>query len=147
MLPAAAPFPNLQVKGALQEGALYIERAADSELEGALLAGEYCYVLAPRQIGKSSLRLHAARALVARGLRCVHIDLTLVGGHDDHEPRHFRRGGDELAIMSQRGAVAPELRIRRRIGDRWKPRSACGVSPCAAGTFTGSPSLMYTPRA
>lgn len=89
-MPTAAPrssFPRLQLKGALQEDALYIERAADAELERALLDGEYCYVLAPRQIGKSSLRLHTARALAVHGVHCVHIDLTIIGGHDDQEQR------------------------------------------------------------
>ncbi len=76
---------RLQVKGALREDALYIERSADFQLESALHAGEYCYILAPRQIGKSSLRLHTARALGSRGILCIHIDLTLIGGHDDQE--------------------------------------------------------------
>lgn len=82
----SAKSARLQVKGALHGDSLYIERAADAELESALQAGEYCYVLAPRQIGKSSLRLHAARALAGRGILCVHIDLNLLGGHDDRDP-------------------------------------------------------------
>ncbi|UQA55318.1 AAA-like domain-containing protein [Polyangium aurulentum] len=65
--------------GTLPEGALYVERPADRILPEALARGEYCHVLAPRQIGKSSLRLRVARKLAAQGIRCASIDLTSIG--------------------------------------------------------------------
>ncbi len=70
---------RFQAGGALGEGALYVERAADRELPEALRRGELCYVLATRQIGKSSLRLRTTRRLVAEGIACVTIDLTALG--------------------------------------------------------------------
>lgn len=76
---AAGRRPRFQAGGALIEGALYVERPADRELPEALRRGEFCYVLAPRQIGKSSLRLRATKRLVAEGLACVTIDLTSLG--------------------------------------------------------------------
>jgi hypothetical protein len=57
----------------------YILRAADEELPRALLAGEYCYVLTPRQMGKSSLMYRTADALKREGVRSVTIDLTGIG--------------------------------------------------------------------
>jgi hypothetical protein len=70
--PAAPPPSVLQAGGALGLDKLYVERPADRELHRALSAGEFCYVLAPRQSGKSSLRVRTAArlrrldALVAR---------------------------------------------------------------------------------
>ena len=69
-------LPLLQSHGALHPEALYIERAADQALYQALRAGELCYVLAPRQIGKSSLRVRTARKLSENGARCAELDLT-----------------------------------------------------------------------
>ncbi|MCK6502757.1 AAA-like domain-containing protein [Myxococcota bacterium] len=71
--------PRLQVGGALREGALYVRRPADTDLPARLLSGAWCAVLAPRQMGKSSLRVRAGAALAAAGRRVLHVDLTAVG--------------------------------------------------------------------
>ncbi|MCY1055013.1 AAA-like domain-containing protein [Nannocystis sp. SCPEA4] len=70
---------QFQVGGAVQAGAFYIERKADRELMSALMRGEFCYILAPRQIGKTSLRVRAGKRLQASGVRCVSIDFTNIG--------------------------------------------------------------------
>ncbi len=75
-------LPSLTFKagGTLKESNFYIERAADQELTSALLRGEFCYVLAPRQMGKSSLRYRVARQLSKQhGVVCATIDLTGIG--------------------------------------------------------------------
>lgn len=77
---------RLQPTGALREDAIYIERSADDELYDALFAGEFCAVLAPRQIGKSSLRVRIARRLVEAGIHCAQIDLTALGKAADRDP-------------------------------------------------------------
>ncbi|MGB1274440.1 MAG: AAA-like domain-containing protein, partial [Nannocystaceae bacterium] len=71
--------PHYQVGGAIQVGALYVKRHADRELVAALGKGEFCYILAPRQIGKSSLRIRAGDDLMLSGIRCVSIDLSGIG--------------------------------------------------------------------
>lgn len=70
---------HLQVGGAVRAGAPYVEREADRALPDALLAGELCYVLAPRQIGKSSLRVRAAARLREAGCRVSSVDLSGLG--------------------------------------------------------------------
>lgn len=83
MLMQEQKVKRLQSKGALREDALYIERGADQQLRKALLAGEFCYVLAPRQIGKSSLRVNAAHWLKSHhDVRCIHLDLNTMGRSD-----------------------------------------------------------------
>jgi WD40 repeat protein/tetratricopeptide (TPR) repeat protein len=57
----------------------YVERQADRDLLSGLVAGEFCYVLDTRQMGKSSLMIRTAGRLRAQGIRCAVLDLTGVG--------------------------------------------------------------------
>jgi hypothetical protein len=57
----------------------YVERQADTDLLNGLLAGEFCYVLTSRQMGKSSLMVRTARRLREQGVRVVALDLTAIG--------------------------------------------------------------------
>ncbi len=57
----------------------YCVRAADEELYASLLRGEYCYILASRQIGKTSLTARTAARLRDDGLDVAYLDLTEVG--------------------------------------------------------------------
>lgn len=57
----------------------YVERVADRELQSALRAGEYCYVLDSRQVGKSSLLIRAMGVLRAEGVQVASCDLQRLG--------------------------------------------------------------------
>ena len=57
----------------------YVTRSADDELFSSLLSGEFCYVLTPRQMGKSSLMVRTAHRLRAQGSCVVRIDLSSIG--------------------------------------------------------------------
>lgn len=123
-------LPFLQPQGTLQHGALYVQRAADSALYSTLVAGEYGHVLAPRQIGKSSLTIWVARRLAQVGIRPVHIDLTQIGRSADRDPLSTWYYGliDELAsqlslsdpqpiFYGHYGALSPVQRFRRYLCD------------------------------
>jgi WD40 repeat protein len=58
---------------------LYLTREADEELFELCRSATFAYVLAPRQMGKSSLMLHTAQRLKEDGVRSVIIDLTQLG--------------------------------------------------------------------
>lgn len=62
-----------------QESPSYIKRPADDELYEAASAGEFCYVLTARQMGKSSLMVRTARRLDEKQVKSVIIDLTKIG--------------------------------------------------------------------
>lgn len=57
----------------------YIGRKADTDLYTHLMAGDFCYVLTSRQMGKSSLMVRTAVRLRESGCRVATIDLTEIG--------------------------------------------------------------------
>jgi tetratricopeptide (TPR) repeat protein len=57
----------------------YITRPADQELFDRVLAGDFCYVLTSRQMGKSSLMVRTTRRLNDAQVATVIIDLTSIG--------------------------------------------------------------------
>jgi len=73
---------RIQVGGEVRAGHVYVTRASDYELRRRIERGDFCYVLAPRQSGKSSLFRAAARALAAQGIDCRSLDLNGVGLED-----------------------------------------------------------------
>jgi adenylate cyclase len=72
-----------QFGGSLDSSApSYVRRNADAEFYQALKAGQFCYVLNSRQMGKSSLRVQTMRRLQQQGTVCIFIDLTGMGKQD-----------------------------------------------------------------
>ena len=57
----------------------YVRRDADEQLYDGLMAGRFCYVLTPRQMGKSSLMVRTAVRLREEGVAVAVLDLTAIG--------------------------------------------------------------------
>ncbi|MEE8527769.1 MAG: AAA-like domain-containing protein [Gammaproteobacteria bacterium] len=69
----------------------YVRRPADDALYEHLLRGECCYVLAPRQSGKTSLMAQTASRLRAERRLAVVVDLSQIGSreHPDDSGRWY----------------------------------------------------------
>ena len=67
----------------------YVPRDADKVLHKQLKAGRYCYVLNPRQVGKSSLMVQVAESLKADGVHVAIVDLQAVSKASTDESWYY----------------------------------------------------------
>lgn len=82
------------------DSSTYVEREADERFYQALNNGEYCYVLNPRQMGKSSLMVRTMERLRTNGFACIAIDLTELG--TDISKEQWYRGVIECLVNELR---------------------------------------------
>jgi tetratricopeptide (TPR) repeat protein len=103
--------------GTLRAQALsYVMRPADQELFEHTLAGEFCYVLTPRQMGKSSLMIRTARRLAAAGRTVAILDLTGIGS-----------GSADQWYLGLLEQIARDLRLNVDVPKWWQARASLAI--------------------
>lgn len=95
----------------------YVARPTDELLFQRVTAGQFCYVLTTRQMGKSSLMIRTAARLHKAGIRTAIIDLSSFGVQSTSEQWY-------LAILTQ---LTADFSLPIAITPWWQAHSRLGV--------------------
>jgi WD40 repeat protein len=102
------------------DAACYVRRHADETLYQQLRAGEYCYILTARQMGKSSLMVRtAARLRQTDEMRVVMLDLSALGNNISPEQWY----------LGQIRRFGRQFDLEEELDDFWEGRTAAGIGP------------------
>jgi hypothetical protein len=114
------PRPNFYTVGGTLKATApsYVPRLADRQLLQAVQQRQFCYVLTPRQMGKSSLMVRTASRLNEKGIDSVIVDLSGIGTTDISA---------ESWYLGQVKRISEQLALRVNYTDWWNRQGKLGV--------------------
>src|SRR5436305_11069591 len=120
MNPVPQPSTDFYIAGGTLDSTApsYIVRDADKELLDAVKAGQFCYILTSRQMGKSSLMVRTASHLQESGILSIIIDLS---------DRDTTCTDSEKWYLAQVLEIAEQLGFHEDYLDWWQKQSQWGV--------------------
>jgi WD40 repeat protein len=102
----------------------YVVRSADDEFFAGLKAGNYCYVLNSRQMGKSSLRIQTKARLQREGGVCVSIDITSFKANSMSEEQLYKAVIWEIIKqVREQTSNLSDWRLLKTLDNWWEERS------------------------
>ncbi|MDX1522408.1 MAG: AAA-like domain-containing protein, partial [Anaerolineae bacterium] len=126
---------KLTVGGPVQvHSGTYLPRPADAQLLAACQSGQFSYVLACRQIGKSSLMLETSKKLSQNGFRTAVIDLNAIG----------KQASDEEWYFSFLDELARRLELVIDVESWWNDRPHLSTMPKRFSQFLHDVVLVQT---
>lgn len=116
-------FYQIEGGGLPLDAPTYVHREADDQLYQFAISSEsnsrVCSILAPRQTGKTSLRIRTAKRLVDAGAVCIQIDLQRLGTIESNQTQIFWFTLLHL-ICEQITVIEPNL--LKCLDDVWKEK-------------------------
>lgn len=132
----AAPF-TFAVGGNVQaKKGFYVSRKTDGDLLAHCREGNFAYVLAPRQLGKTSLVIRTSQQLFKEGIRSAIVDLSPIGRKTAVEKEWY---------LSLLGDIADHLDLDVDLDAWWERHSGPGASK-ALITFFREVLLKQVPQ-
>ncbi|HSS77885.1 MAG TPA: AAA-like domain-containing protein, partial [Thermoanaerobaculia bacterium] len=127
--PAAPDRPFYVTGGTLKPGEpSYVERRADTDLFESILAGDFCYILTARQMGKSSLMARTATRLEQAGAASAIVDLTQIGSERGKQ-------GASQWYFGIANEIYRRLKIAEALRPWWQERSDLPPAQRLTGFF------------
>jgi len=105
----------------------YVVRPADDDLFDAIRAGQYCFVLTSRQMGKSSLMHRTAVRLKDVGVIPIIVDLTGIGTNFTIEQWYFGLLAEIAAQLSLTAAITKYWDENERHGPLYRFTHALAI--------------------